>query len=57
VAAQPPRSIFKTVASRLGRKIIYIPVGQLSPISLKKIRAVHILDGHDKRSTAKDYIW
>jgi hypothetical protein len=57
VAAQPPRSIFKTVASRLGRKIIYIPVGQLSPISLKRIRAVHILDGHDKRSIAKDYIW
>jgi hypothetical protein len=57
VAAHPPRSLFKTVASRLGRKIIYIPVGQLSPISLKKIRAVHILDGHDKRSIAKDYIW
>ncbi len=57
VAARPPRSVFKTVASRLGRKIIYIPVGQLSPISLKKIRAVHILDGHNKRPIAKDYIW
>jgi hypothetical protein len=57
VAAKPPRSVFKTVASRLGRKIIYIPIGQLSPVSLKKIRAVHILDGHDKRPQAKDYIW
>jgi len=57
VAAKPPRSVFKTVASRLGRKIIYIPIGQLSPVSLKKIRAVHILDGHDKRPNAKDYIW
>jgi hypothetical protein len=57
VAAKPPRSVFKTVASRLGRKIIYIPIGQLSPVSLKKIRAVHILDGHDKRPIAKDYIW
>ncbi len=57
VAARPPRSVFKTVASRLGRKIIYIPIGQLSPVSLKKIRAVHILDGHDKRPKAKDYIW
>lgn len=57
VAARPPRSVFKTVASRLGRKIIYIPIGQLSPLSLKKIRAVHILDGHDKRPLAKDYIW
>ncbi|MCU1235903.1 MAG: hypothetical protein JWP63_3870, partial [Candidatus Solibacter sp.] len=23
----------------------------------KKIRVVHVLDGHDKREIAKDYIW
>jgi hypothetical protein len=57
VAAKPPRSIFKTIAGRLGRTIIYIPLGQLSPVSLKKIRAVHVLDGYDKRETAKDYLW
>lgn len=57
VAAKPPRSIFRSIAARMGRKIIYIPIGQLSPISLKKIRVVHVLDGHDKRGIAKDYIW
>jgi hypothetical protein len=57
VAARPPRSIFKTIASRAGRTISYIPIGQLSPVSLKKIRVVHVLDGHDKRPIAKDYIW
>jgi hypothetical protein len=57
VAAKPPRSIFKTIASRTGRTIIYIPIGQLSPISIKKIRAVHVLDGYDKREIAKDYLW
>jgi hypothetical protein len=57
VAAKPPRSIFKTIASRVGRTIIYIPIGQLSPVSLKKIRVVHVLDGYDKRQAAKDYIW
>jgi hypothetical protein len=57
VAAHPPRSIFKTIADRLGRKIIFVPIGQLSPISLKKVRVVHVLDGHDKRGIAKDYIW
>ena len=56
VAAKPPRSIFRTVAARLGRNIMYIPIGQLSPVSLKKIRAVHVLDGYDKRKIAKDYI-
>lgn len=57
VAAKPPRSIFKTVAARMGRTIIYIPLGQLSPVTLKKIRVVHVLDGYDKRDTAKDYLW
>ncbi len=57
VAAKPPRSIFKTIASRSGRTIIYIPIGQLSPVSVKKIRVVHVLDGYDKRELAKDYLW
>ena len=57
VSAKPPRSIFKTIAGRLGRTIIYIPIGQLSPISLKKIRVVHVLDGYDKREIAKEYLW
>jgi hypothetical protein len=57
VAAKPPRTIFKTIASRVDRAIIYIPIGQLSPVSLKKIRVVHVLDGYDKRENAKDYLW
>jgi hypothetical protein len=57
VAAKPPRTIFRTIASRVGRTIIYIPIGQLSPVSLKKIRVVHVLDGYDKREIARDYLW
>jgi hypothetical protein len=57
VAAKPPRSIFRTIAARMGRTIIYIPIGQLSPVAMKKIRVVHVLDGYDKRETAKDYLW
>ncbi|MFB3826653.1 MAG: hypothetical protein ACE15B_07780 [Bryobacteraceae bacterium] len=57
VAARPPRSIFRSIAARLGRTIVHIPIGQLSPVSLKKIRVVHVLDGHDKREIARDYLW
>ena len=57
VAAKPPRSVFRNVAARFGRTIVYIPIGQLSPVSLKKIRVVHVLDGYDKRAIAKEYIW
>jgi hypothetical protein len=57
VAARPPRSIMKTMADRWGRRIVYIPIGQLSPVTLKKLRVVHILNGYDKRAIAKDFVW
>ena len=57
VAARPPRSIFKRIAARLGRKIVFIPLGSLTPPTLKRIRVLHLLYGHDKRKVAKDYIW
>ncbi len=57
VAAKPPRSIFRNIAARFGRTIVYIPIGQLSPVTLKKVRVVHVLDGYDKRDIAKEYIW
>ncbi|CAH2030043.1 hypothetical protein [Trichlorobacter ammonificans] len=56
-AARPPRSIFRQQAARIGRTIIYLPLGSLSPVRLKKLRVLHILAGHDKRGIAKDYIW
>jgi hypothetical protein len=57
VAARPPRSYFRQIAARLGKKIVYIPLGSLSPVRLKKLRVLHILSGHDKREIAGDYVW
>jgi len=57
VAGKPPRSALKSYASRFGKKVVYIPIGQLSPITLNKIRAFHVLDGHDKRNIAGEYIY
>src|SRR5450755_274660 len=57
IAAKPPRSIFRQMASRVNRKIVYIPLGQLSPAKLKKIRVVHVLDSYKRREEAKDYLW
>jgi len=56
-AARPPRSLFRQIASRLGKKIVYVPLGSLSPVTLKKIRVFHVLYGRDKREIAGDYIW
>jgi len=57
VAAKPPRSVFRNIAARFGRTVVYVPIGQLSPVTMKKIRVVHVLDGYDKREIAKDVIW
>ena len=57
MAAKPPRSRFRQLAARLNRKIVYIPLGQLSPAKLKKIRVVHVLDSYERREQAKEFIW
>jgi hypothetical protein len=57
VAAKPPRSHFRSLASRLGKKIVYLPIGSLSPQSIQRIRVFHVLSGHQVRKVAKDYIW
>ena len=57
IAAKPPRSVFRHLAAKVNRKIIYIPMGQLSPAKLKKIRVVHVLDSYQRRAEAKQYLW
>jgi hypothetical protein len=57
VASKPPRSVFRSIAAHLNRKILYVPIGALSPTKMKRLRVVHVLDGYDRRSEAKDYIW
>lgn len=56
-AASPPRRMFQTLAGRYGRRILYVPLAQLSPVMLRKIRTFHILSHKSVRDYAKDYIW
>lgn len=57
VASKPPRSSMKSFARRFGKKVVYIPIGQLSPVTLNKLRVFHVLDGRDKREIAGEYIF
>ncbi|MBW1801136.1 MAG: hypothetical protein JRJ85_10465 [Deltaproteobacteria bacterium] len=56
VAADPPSGWCQSMAARLGKKIIYLPKGVFSPVTLKKIRQFHVLDGHPVRRYAREYI-
>jgi len=57
VGPRPPRPVFRELATRLDRKILHLPIGTLSPATLRKIRVMHVLSGHSKRKIAKDYLW
>ncbi|MBL7211675.1 MAG: hypothetical protein ISS61_04770 [Desulfobacteraceae bacterium] len=56
VAASPPPGWCLSMAARLGKKVIYLPIGTLSPATLKKIKQFHVLDGHPVRNYAHHYI-
>ena len=56
VSAAPPSGWCRSIAARLGKKIIYLPIGMFSPVTLKKIRQFHVLDGHPVRTYAHHYI-
>lgn len=53
IAKKPPSQKMKKFAARFGKKIIYLPIGTV----LKKVRTFHVLDGHDKRKIADEYIF
>lgn len=57
VAARPPAEPLRRRAAARGKRIVHIPIGCLSPTTLKKIRVLHILVGRDKREIARRYIW
>lgn len=57
VAAKAPKNSLKDFARRYGKRIVYLPIGQISPVLVNKIRNFHVLDSHERRSIADDYIF
>ena len=56
IAKHPPTALAKSFAARQGKKILYLPLGQFSPLLLKKIQTFHVLEGHHVRLYAHQYI-
>jgi hypothetical protein len=57
VARHPPPESLRRRAALQGKRIVHVPLGSLSPASLRKLRVVHVLAGKDKRPLARDYVW
>lgn len=55
-APAPPRQALRQLAQRMDKKIVHVPLGQLSPVTLRRLRVFHVLGGRAARSTARTYI-
>jgi len=56
VAKKPPPARWKKLAKSMGRKIVYIPLGSLSPLHVKRMRTFHMLQNKGVRNFAPDYL-
>ena len=56
VAPSPPRQALRQAAQRMDRKIVHVPLGQLSPVTLKRLRVFHVLSDRATRTGARAYI-
>jgi hypothetical protein len=56
VAKKPPLSRWKKLAKSMGKRVIYIPIGSLNPLHVKRMRTFHMLQNKGVRNTAHDYI-
>jgi hypothetical protein len=57
VAAQAPAEALRRYAAAQKKRLQHIPLAALSPVTVKKVRVLHVLAGHDKRAVARDYVW
>ena len=55
-AKKPPRAALKRFASRLGKRIVFLPIGSLSSLRLQRLRRFHVLAGREVRGWAKEYV-
>lgn len=56
VAAAAPRPALRRTAQRMDKKIVYVPLGQLSPVALRRLRVFHVLSDRDVRDGAHRFI-
>jgi len=56
VAKKPPTAAQRHFAAEQGYRIVYLPMGQLTADSLRRLRTMHLLAHRDLRDNAREYI-
>lgn len=55
-AKKPPELRWKKLAKEMGKKVVYIPLGSLNPIHVKRMRTFHMLQNKGLRNTAHEFL-
>lgn len=56
VSSSPPGAGWRKLAQRFGKKWVHLPLGQFSDQTIQQLRMVHVLNGHQVRSYAAEFI-
>jgi len=56
VARKPPPTRWKKLAKSMGRRLVYIPLGSLNPIHVKRMRTFHMLQNKGIRNIAHEFL-
>lgn len=56
VGKKPPHQRWKKFAKSMGKRIIYIPLGSLNPIHVRRMRTFHMLQNKGVRNYAHEYL-
>lgn len=52
----PPGVGYRRLAKRHGKRLVHVPLSQFSDSTVQQLRLVHVLNGHEVRSFAADFI-
>lgn len=55
-AKRPPAQRWKKLAKSMGKRIMYVPLGSLNPIHVKRMRSFHMLQNKGIRNIAHEFL-
>lgn len=56
VARKPPAKRWKRLAKSMAKKVVYVPLGALSPMHVKRMRTFHMLQNKGVRNYAHEFL-
>jgi hypothetical protein len=56
LSAGPPGAAWRKIAKTFGKKLVHLPLSHFSASTLQQLRIVHVLNGHEVRSYAAEFI-